>query len=186
MKAFNEDLMANTVSVCYWNKDDVCVYVAEGLDDPKHVAAFVEYCRLLELKYPEYANHSIGHLYKVISDFYKHMGNDAFIDELSRATPQVLNVILPLINEGILNGYKLGSGWTIVCASNRREDDEGQESIGNALRISAMVPLSEMFGYATSLRSNTQGRGTFIMFFDHYEEVPKSISEDIIKKNGAQ
>lgn len=80
MKAFNEDLMANTVSVCYWNKDDVCVYVAEGLDDPKHVAAFVEYCRLLELKYPEYADHSIGHLYKVISDFYKYMGNDAFID----------------------------------------------------------------------------------------------------------
>lgn len=56
-----------------------------------------------------------------------------FIDELSRATSQVLNVILPLINEGMFNGYKLGSGWTIVCASNRREDDEGQESIGNAL-----------------------------------------------------
>lgn len=74
MKAFNEDPMANSVSVCYWNKDDVCVFVAEGLDNPKHVAAFVEYCRLLELKYPEYANHSIGHLYKVISDFYKHMG----------------------------------------------------------------------------------------------------------------
>jgi elongation factor G len=43
-----------------------------------------------------------------------------------------------------------------------------------------------MFGYATSLRSNTQGRGTFMMLFDHYEEVPKSISEDIIKKNGGQ
>lgn len=56
-----------------------------------------------------------------------------FIDELSRATSQVLNVILPLVNEGMFNGYKLGSGWTIVCASNRREDDEGQESIGNAL-----------------------------------------------------
>ena len=43
--------------------------------------------------------------------------------------------------------------------------------------------LAEMFGYATSLRSNTQGRGVFSMVFDHYEEVPKSISEDIIKKN---
>ena len=46
-----------------------------------------------------------------------------------------------------------------------------------------MVPLSEMFGYATSLRSSTQGRGTFSMDFDHYEEVPKSIAEEIIKKN---
>ncbi len=45
------------------------------------------------------------------------------------------------------------------------------------------VPLSEMFGYATSLRSNTQGRGTYTMYFDHYAEVPKSIAEDIIKKN---
>ena len=70
--------------------------------------------------------------------------------------------------------------------TSRRGRPMGQESIGNALKISAYVPLSEMFGYATALRSNTQGRGTFIMFFDHYEEVPKSISEDIIKKNGAQ
>ena len=70
--------------------------------------------------------------------------------------------------------------------TSRRGRPIGQESVGNALKISAYVPLSEMFGYATSLRSNTQGRGTFIMFFDHYEEVPKSISEDIIKKNGAQ
>ncbi len=70
--------------------------------------------------------------------------------------------------------------------TSRRGRPMGQESVGNALKISAYVPLSEMFGYATALRSNTQGRGTFIMFFDHYEEVPKSISEDIIKKNGAQ
>lgn len=70
--------------------------------------------------------------------------------------------------------------------TSRRGRPMGQESQGNSLKINAYVPLSEMFGYATSLRSNTQGRGTFIMFFDHYEEVPKSISEDIIKKNGAQ
>lgn len=57
-----------------------------------------------------------------------------FIDELSRATPQVLNVVLPLVNEGIFNGYKLGSGWTIVVASNRAEDEQsGQSTIGNAL-----------------------------------------------------
>lgn len=57
-----------------------------------------------------------------------------FVDELSRATPQVLNVILPLVNEGIFNGYHLGSGWTIIVASNRAEDEmSGQAEIGNAL-----------------------------------------------------
>ena len=66
----------------------------------------------------------------------------------------------------------------------RRGRPMGQRSRGNALSIDAMVPLSEMFGYVTSLRSNTQGRGNFSMKFDHYEEVPKNIAEDIIKKNG--
>ena len=69
--------------------------------------------------------------------------------------------------------------------TSRRGRPLGQESRGNALAIDAMVPLSEMFGYATSLRSNTQGRGNFTMVFDHYEETPKNIAEDIIKKNGA-
>ncbi len=67
--------------------------------------------------------------------------------------------------------------------TSRRGRPLGQESIGNTLRIIAMVPLSEMFGYATDLRSNTQGRGTFQMEKDHYEEVPKNIAEEIIKKN---
>ncbi len=67
--------------------------------------------------------------------------------------------------------------------TSRRGRPMGQESIGNTLRITAMVPLSEMFGYATDLRSNTQGRGNFQMEKDHYEEVPKSIAEEIIKKN---
>ena len=68
--------------------------------------------------------------------------------------------------------------------TSRRGRPMGQESRGNALAIDAMVPLSEMFGYATSLRSNTQGRGNFTMVFDHYEEVPRNISEEIIKKSG--
>ena len=67
--------------------------------------------------------------------------------------------------------------------TSRRGRPLGQESRGNALQITAMVPLSEMFGYMTSLRSNSQGRGTFVMELDHYEEVPKSIAEEIIKKN---
>ncbi len=68
--------------------------------------------------------------------------------------------------------------------TSRRGRPLGQESRGNALAIDAMVPLSEMFGYATSLRSNTQGRGNFTMVFDHYEETPRNITEEIIKKNG--
>ncbi|MFN2748176.1 MULTISPECIES: elongation factor G [Bacillus] len=67
--------------------------------------------------------------------------------------------------------------------TSRRGRVEGMEGRGNAQVVRAMVPLSEMFGYATALRSNTQGRGTFTMHFDHYEEVPKSISDEIIKKN---
>ena len=66
----------------------------------------------------------------------------------------------------------------------RRGKPLSQESRGNSIKFSAMVPLSEMFGYATSIRSNTQGRGTFQMVADHYEEVPKSIAEEIIKKSG--
>ncbi len=68
--------------------------------------------------------------------------------------------------------------------TSRRGRPLGQESRGNALAIDAMVPLAEMFGYVTSLRSNTQGRGQFTMEFDHYEEVPRNIAEEIIKKNG--
>ena len=69
--------------------------------------------------------------------------------------------------------------------TSRRGRPLGQENLGVKTRITAMVPLERMFGYATDLRSNTQGRGVFQMFKDHYEEVPKSIAEEIIKKNSA-
>ncbi|MGX7140246.1 elongation factor G [Facklamia languida] len=68
--------------------------------------------------------------------------------------------------------------------NSRRGRIEGTTSRGNATIIKSLIPLSEMFGYATTLRSSTQGRGTFTMQFDHYEDVPKSIAEDIIKKYG--
>ncbi|HLU23912.1 MAG TPA: elongation factor G [Bacillaceae bacterium] len=70
--------------------------------------------------------------------------------------------------------------------TSRRGRVEGMEARGNAQVVKAFVPLAEMFGYATSLRSNTQGRGVYSMHFDHYEEVPKSIAEEIIKKNSGQ
>ena len=74
-------------------------------------------------------------------------------------------------------------GTVMGDITSRRGRPLGQESRGNALAINAMVPLAEMFGYATSLRSNTQGRGNYTMEFDHYEEVPRNIAEEIIKKN---
>jgi elongation factor G len=70
--------------------------------------------------------------------------------------------------------------------TSRRGRVDGMEARGNAQLVRGFVPLAEMFGYATALRSNTQGRGTFTMVFDHYEEVPKSISEEIIKKNAGE
>jgi len=66
--------------------------------------------------------------------------------------------------------------------TSRRGRVEGMEARGNAQVVRAFVPLAEMFGYATNLRSNTQGRGTYSMVFDHYEEVPKSIQEQLAKK----
>jgi elongation factor G len=67
-------------------------------------------------------------------------------------------------------------------ASSRRGRVEGMEARGGAQVVRAMVPLAEMFGYATNLRSRTQGRGVFTMQFDHFEEVPKAVAEEIIKK----
>ncbi len=74
-------------------------------------------------------------------------------------------------------------GDVIGDINSRRGRMEGMEAVNGAQVIRAYVPLAEMFGYATTLRSNTQGRGNFVMELDHYEEVPKSIAEEIIKKN---
>jgi elongation factor G len=67
--------------------------------------------------------------------------------------------------------------------NGRRGRVAGMDSRGGAQVIRAMVPLSMMFGYATDLRSKTQGRATFTMQFDHYEQVPASLAEELIKKS---
>jgi elongation factor G len=97
----------------------------------------------------------------------------------SKCNPVILEPIMRV--EVIIPEEYLGDIMGNV--TSRRGRVEGMEARGNAQVVRAMVPLSEMFGYATSLRSSTQGRGVFSMHFDHYEEVPKSISEEIIKKN---
>lgn len=73
-------------------------------------------------------------------------------------------------------------GDVIGGLNSRRGRIEGMESENGESRIKGFVPLSEMFGYATGLRSSTQGRGTFTMTFDHYEEVPKAISQQITEE----
>ena len=87
-----------------------------------------------------------------------------------------VDIVAPEDNLGDVMGH----------VSARRGMIEGQESRGPVLAVKAKVPLSEMFGYATTLRSATQGRGTFQMVFDHYEAVPKNIQEEIIKTNGQE
>jgi elongation factor G len=73
-------------------------------------------------------------------------------------------------------------GNVIGDITSRRGRIEGQTQRGNAQQVTAKVPLAEMFGYATSLRSNTQGRGNYTMQFSHYEACPKSIAEEVIKR----
>ena len=112
----------------------------------------------------------------------------AFKIAASMALKEAKNKCKPIILEPIMKVQVVVPdeylGNVMGDITSRRGRPLGQESRGNVLAIDAMVPLSEMFGYATSLRSNTQGRGTFTMVFDHYEEVPRNIAEDIIKKNG--
>ena len=74
-------------------------------------------------------------------------------------------------------------GTVMGDLSSRRGQINDQEERGNAMMVRAFVPLSEMFGYVTDLRSNTQGRGNYSMKMDHYSEVPKSIAEKIVKNN---
>jgi elongation factor G len=73
-------------------------------------------------------------------------------------------------------------GTIIGDLNSRRGRIEGIEHRAGSQVIKSMVPLSEMFGYATDIRSKTQGRATYTMQFAHYEEVPKNISEQIIAK----
>ena len=76
-------------------------------------------------------------------------------------------------------------GNVIGDITSRRGRIEGQSQRGNAQQITSKVPLAQMFGYATSLRSNTQGRGNYTMQFSHYEACPKSIAEEVVKKRNS-
>ena len=97
-----------------------------------------------------------------------------------KANPVILEPIMSV--EIVIPDDYLGDIMGHVTA--RRGRVEGMEARAGSQVVRSMIPLAEMFGYATTLRSSTQGRGTFTMTFDHYEDVPKSVQEEIIKKNG--
>ncbi|MEC2273132.1 elongation factor G [Bacillus subtilis] len=110
---------------------------------------------------------------------FKVAASMALKNAVSKCNPVLLEPIMKV--EVVIPEEYMGDIMGDI--TSRRGRVEGMEARGNAQVVRAMVPLAEMFGYATALRSNTQGRGTFTMHMDHYEEVPKSVAEEIIKKN---
>ena len=113
---------------------------------------------------------------------FKIAGSMALKNAASKVNPVLLEPMMK-VEVQIPEEYL---GDIMGDVTSRRGRVEGMEARGNSQIVNALVPLAEMFGYATALRSNTQGRGVFSMVFDRYEEVPKSIAEEVIKKNSAE
>ncbi len=113
---------------------------------------------------------------------FKVAGSMAIKDALRKSDPVILEPMMAVEVE-TPEEYM---GFVMGDIPSRRGLIQGQEKRGNAAVISAKVPLSEMFGYATDLRSGTQGRASYTMQFDSYEPVPKNVAEEIISKAGGK
>ncbi|HET8751406.1 MAG TPA: elongation factor G [Gaiellaceae bacterium] len=111
---------------------------------------------------------------------FKIAGSMAFKEAMKRAKPILLEPVM-LVEVTTPEEYL---GDVMGNLNSRRGRVEGMEPVGNAQVVRAIVPLAEMFGYATDIRSMSQGRATFHMEFDHYEEVPQSIASEIIDSQG--
>ena len=107
---------------------------------------------------------------------FKIAGSMAFKDAMKKADPVLTEPIMKVVTV-VPDDYM---GDVIGDFNSRRGAIQSIEPVTGAQEITAMVPLSEMFGYATDLRSKTQGRGNYSMEPDHFAEVPKSIQEKII------
>jgi elongation factor G len=107
---------------------------------------------------------------------FKIAGSMSFMEGMRRAKPKLLEPVMAV--EVVTPDEYLGD--VIGNLNGRRGRVEHLEPIGGSQSVKASVPLSEMFGYATDLRSMSQGRATFSMQFDRYEEVPASIAEAIV------
>ena len=103
---------------------------------------------------------------------------------LKEAAKHANAVIMEPMMKVVITAPEDNLGDVMGHVTARRGRVNSMEAHGKSQIVNAYVPLAEMFGYATTLRSSTQGRGTFMMTFDHYEDVPKSVQEEIIKKNG--
>ena len=103
-------------------------------------------------------------------------GSMAFKEAMQKASPVLLEPIMR-VEVTTPEDYM---GDVIGDINSRRGRIEGMEDIGGGKMIRGYVPLAEMFGYATDLRSRTQGRGNYSMFFDRYEPVPKSVQEKVL------
>jgi elongation factor G len=113
---------------------------------------------------------------------FKIAGSMAIQDAARKANPVLLEPVMAV--EVVTPEDFLGD--VIGDLSRRRGKVQGQEQRGNALAVQAFVPLGEMFGYATDLRSSTQGRATYTMQFERYEEVPSSIAEEIVEHRAGE
>ena len=113
---------------------------------------------------------------------FKIAGSMAFKEGLAKASPVILEPIMSL--EVVTPEEFMGE--VISDINRRRGRITGQEPRGNTQVIDALVPLAEMFGYATDLRSRTQGRATFTMQFSHYEPVPKGVGPEALRQSGAR
>jgi elongation factor G len=109
---------------------------------------------------------------------FKIAGSMGFKEGAKKASPVLLEPVMSV--EVVVPEDYLGD--VIGDLNSRRGKIQGMSQRGNAQILHSSVPLSEMFGYATDLRSATQGRATYTMQFAHYEEVPKNISEEIVAK----
>ena len=107
---------------------------------------------------------------------FKVAGSLAFKDAMKKAEPALLEPIMK-VDVTMPEEYM---GDVIGDINSRRGRIEGMEDVGGGRIVHGFVPLSEMFGYSTDLRSRTQGRGNYSMFFDHYEKVPKNVQEKIL------
>ncbi len=109
---------------------------------------------------------------------FKIAGSMAFKEAMRKADPVLMEPIMKVV----VIAPDEYMGYVIGDISSRRGQMQGSENLNGAVQVRAFVPLSEMFGYATDLRSGTQGRGQYVMEPSHYAEVPKSVAEEIIAK----
>ena len=111
---------------------------------------------------------------------YHIAGSNAFKEAMQKSSPILLEPIMR-VEVTTPEDYM---GDVIGDINSRRGRIEGMDDIGGGKMIRGFVPLSEMFGYSTDLRSRTQGRGNYSMFFEKYEPVPKSVQDKILSKKG--